>query len=250
MKADHPIGRPFDFAGGPHGVLLLHGFTGTPGHMRFIGENLRDKGYTVSAPILSGHGTQLSNLYSASWKKWLEEARMAYIKLRERCEKVTVAGLSMGGTLALILAEEYPVDGLICLSAAIRLHSGFSWAAPIVIRMHPYMMHTDTEMDKKYDMLSEHDAGYEGMATGRIHDLRKLISLADKNLYAVVAPTLIVQPVNDRTVDARSAERIFSGITASDKEILWLRQSRHVCTIGPEREKVLTAILMHLEKIG
>ena len=93
MNADSANGRPFTFAGGLHGCLLLHGFTGTPGHMRYLGERLRDEGYAVSAPLLPGHGETLAAMRASNWRQWLTAARMALCELRERCEIVSVIGL-------------------------------------------------------------------------------------------------------------------------------------------------------------
>ena len=65
----------FYFEGGKIGCLLLHGFTGSPLHMRFLGEKLRDAGYTVYAPLLPGHGTSVEDMAKYGWKDWLEAAR-------------------------------------------------------------------------------------------------------------------------------------------------------------------------------
>ncbi|MDL2206945.1 alpha/beta fold hydrolase, partial [Eubacteriales bacterium OttesenSCG-928-N13] len=178
----------FLFEGGQHGCLLLHGFTGSPGHMRWLGEKLHEQGYTVSAPLLPGHGLTLQEMRRSNWHQWLETARTSYVQLRERCETVTVMGLSMGGTLSLLLAEEYPVDSLVCMSAAMRLKSKVAWAAPLVAPFVPYSKWGEAEPRvQTRDFLEEYDCGYVGMPLAKVRDLRKLCRLAESNLFAIVA---------------------------------------------------------------
>lgn len=242
--------KPFYFPGGRHGCLLLHGFTGSPGHMRYLGENLSKHGYTVFAPLLPGHGATLEAMRSSNWLMWLGEARRGYQRLKAECGAVTVIGLSMGGTLALILAEEYPVDSLVCLSAAIRLRARHTWAAPALALMRPYQRwEGEGPRPDRTDFLHDYDWGYDGMPVAKVGDLRKLIRIAARNLFAVVAPALIIQPELDETVDPRSARIIHDCIGSERKELVTLSRSSHVCTLDLERDTVLSLILKHLRHI-
>ena len=81
------------------GVLLVHGFTGSPAAMKPWGQSLADQGYAVEVPLLPGHGTRWQDLNSVSWTDWYDEAEAAFERLRESCEAVVVAGLSMGRRL-------------------------------------------------------------------------------------------------------------------------------------------------------
>lgn len=242
--------KSFHFPGGHHGCLLLHGFTGSPGHMRYIGEKLANEGYAVFAPLLPGHGATLEQMRASNWLMWLDEARRGYQRLKAECDTVSVIGLSMGGTLALILAEEYPVDSLVCLSAAIRLQAKYTWAAPALGLIRPYQRwEGEGPRPVKTDFLHEYDCGYEGMPVAKVGDLRKLIRIAERNLFAVVAPALIIQPEQDQTVDPRSAQVILKGISSERKELVTLKESSHVCTLDLERDRVLSLILKHLRHI-
>lgn len=127
IDARHPAGQPFFYEGNDTGVLLIHGFTGTCGQMRPLGEALRGAGYTVMAPLLPGHGTSLEDMSRTSGGDWLHCVRDAYVSLEKMVERVVVCGLSMGGTLATILAEEYNPVGLATLSGAIRVREKFAW---------------------------------------------------------------------------------------------------------------------------
>src|SRR5262245_26067441 len=116
-----PGAEPFDHEGGPVGALLCHGFTGTPQSLRPWAEHLAAAGLTVSLPRLPGHGTTWQEMNLTRWPDWYAEIDRALTKLRERCPEVFVMGLSMGGTLALRLAEERPdeVAGLVLVNPSL-----------------------------------------------------------------------------------------------------------------------------------
>ena len=89
-------------------MLVLHGFTGNPQSMRPLAESLATAGFTVELPLLPGHGTAIEDMIPTRFADWSEAAETAYDGLARRCEAVAVAALSMGGTLALWLAERHP----------------------------------------------------------------------------------------------------------------------------------------------
>src|ERR1700758_4296441 len=93
----------FSAPGGPTGVLVLHGFTGAPSSMRPLAEAFAAAGFAVELPLLPGHGTTPEELAAVTYADWLSCATDALDALDARCERVLVAGLSMGGTLALDL---------------------------------------------------------------------------------------------------------------------------------------------------
>lgn len=104
---------------GAPGALVLHGFTGNPSSMRGLAEALVDAGFHVEMPRLPGHGTVVTEMIPTRWADWLGEAEAALASLRERADRVVVAGLSMGGTLTLTTGANHPdVAGLICVNPA------------------------------------------------------------------------------------------------------------------------------------
>ena len=93
-----PGAEPYDHAGGPVGVLLCHGFTGSPQSLRPWAEYLSEQGLTVSLPRLPGHGTSWQDLARTGWQDWYAEVDVAFGALGRRwCEQIFVFGLSMGG---------------------------------------------------------------------------------------------------------------------------------------------------------
>lgn len=112
-----PGAEPWSHEGGPHGVLVLHGFTGNPGSMRGLAEALAAAGFAVELPLLPGHGTSVDDMVPTRFADWAAAAESAYLALAGRCDEVVVAGLSMGGTLAgLVTARNPKVAGLIAIN--------------------------------------------------------------------------------------------------------------------------------------
>ncbi|MDP9435612.1 MAG: alpha/beta fold hydrolase [Actinomycetota bacterium] len=112
-----PGAEPWESGDGPAGVLVVHGFTGNPQSMRPLAEAFAAAGLAVSLPLLPGHGTRVEDMLDTGWADWSAAAEAAYDRLAARCAAVAVAGLSMGGTLALWLATRRPdVRGLVLVN--------------------------------------------------------------------------------------------------------------------------------------
>lgn len=115
-----PGAEPWSAAGGPAGVLVLHGFTGNPVSMRPLAEAFAAAGFTVELPRLPGHGTSVEDMKTTRWEDYVGAAEGAYDQLARRCERVVVAGLSMGGSLTCWLAATRPdVAGIVVVNPAI-----------------------------------------------------------------------------------------------------------------------------------
>ena len=113
--------EPGSWDGGPVGALVLHGFTGNPQSMRGLAEAFAAAGFTVEMPLLPGHGTTIEDMIPTRWEDWSGAAEQAYERLAARCDKVVVAGLSMGGTLTCWLASRHPeVAGIIVVNPAVE----------------------------------------------------------------------------------------------------------------------------------
>src|SRR5665647_162925 len=136
-----PGAEPFSHDGSDVGVLLCHGFTGTPQSMRPWGEYLADRGYTVRVPLLPGHGTTWQEMNNTRWEDWYAGVDTAFRELNETCERVVVGGLSMGATLALKLAQEHGphVSGLILVNPAVKLEEPL--INRLLIRLLPVVKH-------------------------------------------------------------------------------------------------------------
>jgi len=244
MEYLHEYVKPFFYEGKDEGCLIIHGFTGSPAHMRPLGEILRKQGYTVSGILLKGHGTSLEDMEKTDWQDWLQSAREGYEQLRKKCSKVYVMGLSMGGTLSLLLAEHFPVDKVISIAAPVRVFDKLLPYASVLKYFRRFITWEDSpavEGEKK-----EYDIGYKGVPVRCAPSLWKLMKMVERDLPRITCPALIVQSRMDKTVKPESAQMIYDGISSTRKEILWLECSKHVCTLGPEREIMHEKILSFL----
>ena len=236
-----PECQPFFFEGDKHGVLLIHGFTGSAGHMRLIGEGLSAQGFTVKGINLPGHATSMEDMGRTDWQDWLGAARGAVAELREQCDRVSVAGLSMGGVLTLLLAEEMALTACAPISAPMAVQNKLM---PLAKLAAPFMPMTwwggDPERPSQLD--DRYDYGYPGFPTKCAASLSKLIKMARGNLHAVTCPILAVQSHADETISADSADVIMAGVSSKVKGTLWLEEVPHVCTISPEHPRISQAV--------
>lgn len=236
-----PQCQPFLLEGGQHGVLLIHGFTGSAAHMRLLGEELHARGFTVKGINLPGHATTMENMAGYRWDDWLSAAKEAFLELKERCKYVSVAGLSMGGVLALLLAEQMEVTAVAPISAPMAVQNKLlCLAGPASMLIKTIMWRDDSHRAKLMNM--DYHYGYAGFPTRSGADLNRLMRMARRNLHAVTCPLLAVQSHADETISADSAEVIIQGVSSEKKGVLWLEMVPHVCTISPEYKRIAEAI--------
>ncbi|KJS86636.1 MAG: hypothetical protein JM58_06705 [Peptococcaceae bacterium BICA1-8] len=225
--------EPFDFLGNETGCLLIHGFTGSPGEMRPLGEYLHKKGYSVKGVLLPGHGTKVENLACTSWGNWYQEVVEGYEGLKARCEKVFVIGLSMGGALAFHLAANEKINGgIVSICAPIFLAKKKAYFSPI-LQYFIKFSRKKTNTSKNYESF-----WYDQYPISCTASLVKMLPVIKKELKDINNPVLIIQSTLDKTVNPVSAQYIYDNIGSREKEIYWLHNSGHVATLDIEREQV------------
>ncbi|WP_432643344.1 alpha/beta hydrolase [Acidaminococcus sp.] len=228
------------------GVLLIHGFTGSPSELRELGEQLHRKGYTVEGILLAGHGTDPRNLLKVRAEEWLEQVRQAVLGLRRSCGTVMVIGMSMGGLLTLYAGAELPVDKLVVLSTPIYLYDWrvhFLWLADRL----PYW--AIPKSPRRIDAPECYNAAYRCMPIAGVHQLVKLLRLVKKQeIPKVRQPVLIIQSRTDHTVRPESAQYIADQVASEHKKLLWVPDARHVMTLFTGRQAIYAAIEAFLEE--
>ena len=238
---NHDRCRPFLHQGGPKGVLLLHGFTGSVAHIRPLGDALADRGYTVMGINLPGHATTEADMAATGWKQWLDAAHSAFHKLRGRCPTATVAGLSMGGLLSLILAEEKLPDACVALSAPMAVQNKLLYFSRVIAPFKPRISWTPPE-ERREQLNSAFDYGYTGFPSRKAADLRRLMGMAKRDLPKITCPLLVAQGTADRTVWPGSADRILCGAGSARKSKLMLEGAPHVCTLSAQLPAIVDAM--------
>jgi len=232
---DSEYAKEFYYKGNNTGILLIHGFTGTPSEVRLLGEFLRDKGYTVKGILLKGHGTTLKDMKMCSFRDWIHGAVEGYKSLKQECDEVFAVGLSMGGLLSLYLARNYDIRGAVTLSAPVRIYGSKAAFDFIERNLNTYIIGRPEKRD--IDIIS-----YERSPLISVHRLFKLIRYVRANLRYIEKPVLIMQSYGDRTVSPMSANIIYNNIGSKDKSIIYLHKSGHMITCGSEKEQVFEEV--------
>ena len=196
--------------------------------------------------LLPGHGTQPQDMAKVSWQDWLLTARQAAQEMRGKYARFSVGGLSMGGVLALLLAQEMDVTACVTLAAPMRTTNHFRPLAPLGAPFHP-MIHKRPDSARKC-LDARYDIGYAAYPTASIHDLSVLMRRARQHLSLIHCPILAVQSHGDRTVTADSPDIILRGVSSTVKARLWLQDAPHVCTIAPEYPKIVEGMDAFLRK--
>ena len=145
--SDLPNSAGLTLRGGKTGVLMIHGFIGSPISIAPWAQSLNDAGLTVFAPCLPGHGTTPEEMNKTTWENWYACIEDEFIKLRSECDRVFVAGFSMGGALALKLAQirGSEMDGLILLNASIYDERKIFHLLPVISKFLPTLPGGDTD---------------------------------------------------------------------------------------------------------
>ena len=148
-KLTIPTAEPFFFPGGKTGYVLVHGFTGSPKEMRLMGDYLNGNGVTVIGIRLAGHATQMSDMVRTRWRDWLISVEDGINLLSDFCDSIFVAGLSMGGILALMAASRYTIDGVIAMSAPYTISN--DWRSKLAKQISPFMPFVKKEQGDTID---------------------------------------------------------------------------------------------------
>jgi len=229
--------RPLTADNGPYGVLLSHGFTGSPASMRPWGQALADAGYTVRVPRLPGHGTTWQEMNLTRWQDWYAEVDRCLSELRDRCDKVAVAGLSMGGCLALRLAEQRPddVDALTLVNPAIAATDRRLLAVPALRHVVASMPAIGNDIKK----LGVREGAYDRTPLHALHSMMQMWKPVRRDLSKVVAPLLVLRSSVDHVVDPSSAALIMAGVSSPVRRQVILENSYHVATLDHDADLIV-----------
>ncbi|WP_159438704.1 alpha/beta hydrolase [Alkalispirochaeta americana] len=228
--------------GASRAVLVLHGFTGYVGEIRFLAEHLHQAGFSVLAPRLPGHGTNSRDFRASGGNDWWRASVDAYLDVASRYDQVMVVGLSMGGVLSALLAAQFPLARAALLAPALEI------AHPLV-PLTPFLRHLVPPLRKPEKEPSE-DPEREYLAREywnwqwprETSELYRLVKLGRRALEKITCPTLTVVSAQDDTVPLSVAGRIERSIAATERQTLVLEESGHVITDGPEKETVARAV--------
>ena len=244
-----PQAEPFFFPAGKPACLLVHGFTGTPKEMRWMGEYLHREGFTVLGVRLAGHATRMEDLYRMRWRDWMASVEDGWHLLRSGgYGPIVVMGLSLGGVLSLLAATVFPVAGVVAMSTPYRLppHPLLPFLRPLS-RVRRTMPKEPSDV-RDLETLKEHIA-YPALPLHGLAEVRDVLALLRQRLPQVRVPVLIVHSRGDQSVAPENALHIFEALGSEDKALLWVTNSGHPVTVEPDRETIFRAAAQFAHRV-
>ncbi|WP_033327411.1 alpha/beta hydrolase [Streptomyces yerevanensis] len=243
-----PGAEPYRHEGGEVGVLLCHGFTGSPQSLRPWAEYLAERGLTVSLPLLPGHGTRWEDMQLTGWQDWYAEVDRELRALRERCSRVFVCGLSMGGALALRLAAKHgdAVSGIVVVNPANKVHGLSAYALPLARHVVRTTKGIASDIAKEGSV----ELGYDKVPLHAAHSLRNFFRLVDGELPQVTQPLLLLHSVQDHVVPPADSARVLSRVSSTDVQEIVLEQSYHVATLDHDADRIFEESFAFVERLA
>ncbi|MGW0942250.1 alpha/beta hydrolase [Streptomyces sp. NPDC002623] len=243
-----PGAEPYRHEGGEVGVLLCHGFTGSPQSLRPWARYLAEQGLTVSLPLLPGHGTRWEDMALTGWQDWYAEVDRELRALRRRCAKVFVVGLSMGGALALRLAAKQGagVEGVIVVNPANKVHGLSAYALPVA----RHLVRTTKGISSDIAKQGVLEKGYDRVPLHSAHSLRTFLQLVDGELPQVTQPLLLLHSVQDHVVPPADSARILGRVSSTDVTEILLEQSYHVATLDHDADRIFEESYAFIARIA
>ena len=235
--------EPYLYQAGDEGVLLIHGFTGSPAEFKPLAKYLYEKGYSVLSVRLPGHGTNIDDLNKTTVRLYLQSVEDGYNILNCLCKKVYVVGISLGALLAMKLAVHFAFEKLVVISAPIKIKDK---RLPFV-SVGKYFINYVQKKKRKYKIEDKYNISYDAYALNPLSELVDFIKVIKKELPQITLPVLIIQAKKEKTVDCKSADYIYDNISSTNKEIMWLRHSGHMPIIDCEKELVFDKIYEFLQ---
>jgi carboxylesterase len=236
MSSSLPGTEPFEHTGGPVGVLLCHGFTGSPQTLRPWADYLAQQGFTVSLPRLPGHGTTWQDLARTGWRDWYGEVDRAFGVLASQCEQTFVFGLSMGGCLALRLAEVHgsAVRGLVLVNPSLAPDTKLFLLAPVL----KYVLRSLPGIASDIKKPGAHEVGYDRVPIRAAATLPQMWGATTRQLGDVTQPVLVYRSAVDHVVGPASMKVLLDGLPKSQVTVRECADSYHVATLDNDAEAI------------
>jgi carboxylesterase len=231
-----PEAEPYAGGAGEVAVLLCHGFSGSPKSMLGWAKQLESAGFRVAVPRLPGHGTSWQELNRTEWTDWYSCVEDAFTELVAQSRQVFVGGLSMGGALALRLAQQHPesVAGLILVNPMINITDPRIRTLPVLHRLVPSLAGIANDIA----MPGQDECGYDRNPLRALYSLTRMTADVRAHLAEVVQPLLVYRSVTDHVVDPSSVRLLRAGVASTDQTYVELTRSYHVATLDYDSAQI------------
>ena len=231
-----PLAAPYEAAGTSGDVvLLIHGWTGSPAHLRKVAERLESDGHAVVVPTLAGHGTSLGDMERTGRFHWVASAADGYRRAKQFGDRVHLFGFSMGGLLSIGLAAKHPsIATLTLLNVPHKFRDPKLFAGPVMKRFKRFHYWEEHGRGLPPGM-EKYAVGYEGFPFSAAEELIAVRNWAINRAGKVEAPTVVIQSLGDESVDPVSSDKWMAALGSSQKRQIWLEHSVHQSTLWDER---------------
>ena len=236
-----PGAEPFFHAGGSTGVLLCHGFTGSPASLRPWADHLAAAGLTVSLPRLPGHGTTWQDMAHTRWEDWFAEVDRAYEELRGHADEIFLMGLSMGGCLALRMAELRGdgVAGLVLVNPSVTADTKLFLLAPVLKFVVPSLKGIGSDIKKE----GVHELSYDRVPVRAAATLPQLWKVTQQQLGEVTQPVLVYLSTTDHVVGPASMKVLRAALPTAQLTVRECVDSYHVATLDNDAAQIFAGSL-------
>jgi len=255
MQQIIPTAEPFFFLGdrSKPACLLIHGFTGTPKEMRWMGDYLFQQGYTCLGVRLAGHATTPEDMIRSRWNDWTASVEEAYSMLRGITDNIYFMGLSMGGVLSLLMSTRLDVRGVVAMSTPYKLRddSRLKYVG-VISNFFPFLpKSTEPPGSSWFDKEAwQVHISYPQNPVRSIGELNKLLAEMRMVLPQVNVPVLLIHSKDDHYVLPENMELIDEAlVNAADKTKLYITGSGHVVTRDAARHQVFEATLQFIQQV-
>lgn len=233
--------EPFRIEGNDVGVLVSHGFTGTPQSVRPLGEALARAGFTVAGPRLAGHGTSVRDMAKSSVEDWISSLEEDFAWLRERSDGIYLTGLSMGGTFALYMAAMHPefVRGVLPINGCISLDN------PDLARLafDPKAPATVPGVGSDIKARGVEELAYGDVPVPSVREFMALMRVTEDLLPTVTVPAVVFQSLEDHVVPPENGPYIHERLGSTYKQLIRLENSYHVATLDNDADLIAERII-------
>lgn len=256
MTGQLPPSNPeaFFVAGEKANLLMIHGYTATAYDFRYISSILAKRGFGVFAPLLFGHGSNPELINEAKAEQWLNDARQTWEKMPADKPKF-IAGTSMGGLIATILASENPetTQGLVLMAPAFQLRPlnrlGVFLAKCGMYHLLKFIKKTNGPCDTADPVAKRYSPAY---LVTPVKGLLQLDILKRRALLAakkISCPIFAIFGAQDGTVDSGAAEKLLKKASTVSVKSFTLGHSRHVLPLDVDRDELAQLIGDFCEKV-
>jgi len=245
------VNKPFFFKGGKEAaVLMIHGWTSTAYELRRLGLFLNLHGYTVSIPMLKGHGTVPKDLEDVKWEDWFNQIDQEYCKLRKEYTKVYVVGTSIGSNLAMLLAQKHSN-----IPALILMATPFKLKFEKLTVLFAQLMGKLKKYNNKYyppTFGSRHTItrliAYQSYPIKSALEVFNLIQTSREVVSLVQSPVFVLQSLSDHIATKHSLRDLYNSLGSKVKKKKYIKRAYHTFISDIRNENVFQEILEFIQK--